>query len=363
MFKVQIQPKWTLHAADGQPLPARLIDLLLGIRGSGSLAATCRDLGLSYRYAWGLLQSSRALFGAPLLRASRGRGARLTALGERLVWADQRITARLAPTLDSLASEIEVELERALTAQAAPPRLHAAHGFAVETLRRFLDQADTPIDLKYRSPDEALAALRAGDCDLAGVHLPVGEFERDILAHYAGRIDPIGDRALHLATRRIGLIVAAGNPKRIRTLADLLREDVRFIHRQPGSGARLLLEHMLARQGHSIREVRGCGIDELTHAAVAAYVASGMADAGFGLETPARRYGLDFVPIASEHYFFLVRAQTLAAPGLADMLEILRSEAFRRELGLLPGYDADRCGTVQDLYAAFPSAASVFGVR
>ncbi|QQP96147.1 substrate-binding domain-containing protein [Lysobacter enzymogenes] len=361
MFKVQIQPKWTLHAADGRPLPPKLIELLLGVHATGSLAAACRELGLSYRYAWGLLQDSQALFDAPLLRMERGRGARLTALGERLVWAEQRIAARLAPTLDSLASEVEVELGRALSALAAPPRIHAAHGFAVETLRRFLDEADTEVDLKYRSPGDALDALRAGACDLAGVHLPIGEFERDILAHYADRIDPHGDRVLHLATRRIGLIVAPGNPKRIRALADLLRAEVRFIHRQPGSGARLLLERMLARQGHSIRAVRGCGIDELTHAAVAAYVASGMADAGFGLETPARRYGLEFVPVATEHYFFLARASTLDSPALAETLAILRSERFRSELGRLPGYDAGRCGEVQDLVEAFASARAVFG--
>ncbi|MFK3650495.1 substrate-binding domain-containing protein [Lysobacter enzymogenes] len=361
MFKVQIQPKWTLHAADGRPLPPKLIELLLGVHATGSLAAACRDLGLSYRYAWGLLQDSQALFDAPLLRMERGRGARLTALGERLVWAEQRIAARLAPTLDSLASEVEVELGRALSALAAPPRIHAAHGFAVETLRRFLDEADTEVDLKYRSPGDALDALRAGACDLAGVHLPIGEFERDILAHYADRIDPHGDRVLHLATRRIGLIVAPGNPKRIRALADLLRAEVRFIHRQPGSGARLLLERMLARQGHSIRAVRGCGIDELTHAAVAAYVASGMADAGFGLETPARRYGLEFVPVATEHYFFLARASTLDSPALAETLAILRSERFRSELGRLPGYDAGRCGEVQELAEAFASARGVFG--
>lgn len=360
MFKVLIQPKWTLRAADGRPLPPKLIELLLGVHTTGSLAAACRDADLSYRYAWGVLRSSQELFGAPLLRMTRGRGAKLTTLGERLVWAEQRIAARLAPTLDSLASEVEVELGRALSAQAAPPRLQAAHGFAVETLRRFLDDAGIAVDLKYRSPGEALAALRSGDCDLAGVHLPIGAFERDILAHYADRIDPRDDRVLHLATRRIGLIVAPGNPKRIGTLADLLREDVRFIHRQPGSGARLLLERMLAAQGHSIRQIRGCGIDELTHAAVAAYVASGMADAGFGLETPARRYGMEFVPIASEHYFFLLRARTLVAPGLHELLTILRSERFRHELGRLPGYDADRCGTVQEVEEAFASARAVF---
>ena len=204
------------------------------------------------------------------------------------------------------------------------------------------------------------AALRSGDCDLAGVHLPIGEFEQEILEHYAGRFDPVNDRILHLATRNIGLIVASGNPKRIEKLSDLLRPEVRFIHRQPGSGARLLLEHMLARQGHSIADVHGCGIDELTHAAVAAYVASGMADAGFGLETPARRYGLGFVPIVSEHYFFAVRSETLTSEASSGLLDILRSDRFRRELGLLPGYDADRCGTVETLFEAFPAAQEVF---
>lgn len=56
MFKVQIQPRWTLHAADGQPLPGKLIELLQGVHATGSLAAACRRAGLSYRYAWGLLQ-------------------------------------------------------------------------------------------------------------------------------------------------------------------------------------------------------------------------------------------------------------------------------------------------------------------
>lgn len=349
MFKVTIVPQWQVVAADGGQLPPRLIPLLVAVHETGSLAAACRQVGLSYRYAWGVLREARALFGVPLLRSERGRGARLTVLGERLVWADSRIAARLSPTLDSLATELEAEIERSTALDAAPLRLHASHGFGVETLRRAMAAAELPLDLKYRSPDDALAALRAGACDLAGVHLPLGELQDELLAHYRGQLDLSGDRVLNLARRRQGLIVAPGNPKRIHVPSDLLRDDVRFIHRQPGSGTRLLLEIMLARQRIALSSIHGCDVEELTHAAVAAYVASGLADAGFGLEPPARRYGLDFLPMVTERYFFIGTEAALASPQVEAMVALLRDDGFRRQLAELPGYDPSDCGTVQTL--------------
>ncbi|MGH8031432.1 MAG: substrate-binding domain-containing protein, partial [Luteimonas sp.] len=332
MYKVAIQPQWQLHAADGRRLPARLIELLRAVHATGSLAAASRAAGLSYRYAWGLLREARAMFGVPLLRSTRGRGAQLTALGERLVWADNRIAARLSPTLDSLATELETELARAMTLDAAPLRVHASHGFGVETLRRAMAAADQPLDLKYRSPDDALAALRAGACDMAGLHLPIGELEGELLQHYLAQLDIDRDRVVHLAMRRQGLIVAPGNPKRLQVLSDLLRDDVRFIHRQPGSGTRLLLECMLAHQHIALGSIHGCDVEELTHAAVAAYVASGLADAGFGLEPPARRYGLDFVPMVTERYFFICQHAALQAERVAALVELLRDATFQQQL-------------------------------
>lgn len=357
MYKVGIRPQWSVQTVDGRELPARLIELLVAVRASGSLAAASREIGLSYRYAWGLLRQAQALFGVPLLRSQRGRGALLTPLGERLVWADNRIAARLSPMLDSLATELEAELSRNLTCETTPLRLHASHGFGVEMLRKTLAAADQPLDLKYRSPDDALTALRAGACDLAGLHLPIGGLEGELLRHYLDRLDPLGDRVIHLAMRRQGLVVAPGNPKRLRVLSDLLRDDVRFIHRQPGSGTRLLLECMLAREGLPLSAIHGCDAEELTHAAVAAYVASGLADVGLALEPPARRYGLDFVPLITEHYFFLCQARSLDGHQLQPVLDLLRSDGFRHELGQLPGYDPSYCGTVQMLGDAFPSMA------
>ena len=130
MFKVAIDAHWHLRRADGTPLVPRLTALLVGIQRSGTLAAACRDAGLTYRYAWGLLRDGERAFGRSLVESQRGRGAKLTALGERLAWADQRIAARLAPLLDSLASEVEVEIERALSVVQPVLRLQASHGFA-----------------------------------------------------------------------------------------------------------------------------------------------------------------------------------------------------------------------------------------
>jgi len=353
MYTIKIQPQWELSNADGVQLPVHLVDLLAAVHRTGSLAAAARQHGMSYRYAWGQLKQAGELFGQPLLSMHRGQGARLTALAERLIWAANRINARLGPTLDSLATELETELSRALSERSAPLRIHASHGFGVETLRRCMAAADIPLELKYRSPDDALAALRAGHCDVAGLHLPVGEFAPVLLAHYQDRIQPQRDHVIHLAMRRQGLILAPGNPRRIRSLHDLERPDIRMIQRQPGSGTRLLLEAMLARYRIDPSRINTCDVEELTHAAVAAYVASGLADVGFGLEPPARRYGLDFLPLASEYYFFLCSEACFASARAHALMNVLQSDEFRAELNRLPGYDPRDCGKVKRFAQAF----------
>lgn len=355
MFKVAIDTHWQLRRADGTPLVPRLTALLVGIQRGGTLAAACRSAGLTYRYAWGLLREGERAFGRSLVESQRGRGAQLTALGERLAWADQRIAARLAPMLDSLASEVEAEIERALSQMQPVLRLQASHGFAVETVRQFLIDREIPIDLKYRTSDEVLGALIDRQCDLIGLHLPIGELEAAAAAHYAARIG--ADWSLiHLATRRQGLIVAAGNPKRIRGLDDLVRKGLRFVNRQPASGTRLLFDLVLQRTGINARAIEGYENAEYTHAAVAAYIGSGMADVGFGLEVPARRFGLGFVPLLTERYFFVCRDELLGEPVMQDFLAVLGNAELRAKIAKLPGYDPAQAGRIEPARDVFPTA-------
>jgi molybdate-binding protein len=308
---------------------------------------------LSYRHAWGQLRQAEAVFGHALIEASRGRGSRHSPLAEKLIWAQRRVGARLSPLLDSLASELEAEIERTLPRNPQALRLHASHGFAVAALLEQLAAQAVPVELRYRNSLEAVTALAHGDCDLAGFPVPIGEFAPPAVRRYRQWLRS-GDHCLiHLAVRTQGLFVAPGNPKGIRTLADLTRADVRFVNRLEGSGTRMLTELLLDRHGIARAHVRGWDSAEFTHAAVAAYIASGMADVGIGVQTAAQRFGLTFIPLLRERYFLALHTAAKAEPLMASVLALMSSPAYRSAVAALAGYEAGETGRVLSVPEAF----------
>jgi molybdate transport repressor ModE-like protein len=355
MFKVAIKPQWTIREGDREVLVPRLIGLLAAIAEHGNLSSACRSLEASYRYAWGLLRQGETHFGAALVTSGRGKEFKLTALGEKLVWADRRIAARLSPILASLASELEAEIEESRSAKPSVLHLHASHGFAVEALRDFMAREQVSIEFKYRASQEAVASLANGSCEVAGFPIPMGDFEERALEHYALWLRPGQIKVIHVATRRQGLMVAHGNPKKIYELQDLAQRDVRFINREKGSGTRLLIEMLLERARISPTRLNGFEDVEYTHAAVAAYIASGRADAGVGVETPARKFDLEFIPLETERYLLACRNESFELPQIQQLLRVLTSKAYKDAVNALPGYHATHSGTVMTVRQAFPS--------
>lgn len=353
MHEVTIKPQWTIRLPGGEPLAPRVVELLVQVRDHGSLSSACQAAGISYRHAWQVIRQGEAWFGQPLLQMERGKGSTLTALAEKLVWADRRVTARLSPLLDTLASELGAEISKLLTAGPSLLRMHASHGFAIQTLHGFLTAADVPNELKYCGSLEALVSLHNDGCDVAGFHVPLGEFEAPAVAHYRPWMNLAAQRVINVATRRQGLMVAPGNPKKIYEIKDLTRPGVKFINRQIGSGTRFLLDLVLQRDGIAPERIKGYEQCEYTHAAVAAFVASGMADAGYGVETPARQFKLEFIPNQMERYFLLCDERALDTPALQQVLNILRSDAFKAAVNQLPGYQAEQSGSVLELGEAF----------
>jgi molybdate transport repressor ModE-like protein len=358
MMRIQITPHWGVsHNAEDAVDTTALLALLAAIQESGAIAQAARSTGLSYRHAWGQVKRAEALFGYPLVDAGRGRGSTLTPLAEKLIWADRRIAARLSPMLSSLASELEHELERALPQIARAPvalRLHASHGFAVAGLIEQLAAAQIPVELRYRNSIESVAALARGECDLAGFHVPIGEFAAPAARRYRQWLRS-GDHSLvHLAVRSQGLFVAPGNPLKIRSLMDLKRADVRFVNRPEGSGTRMLSELMLAKQGIAPSEINGYATAEFTHAAVAAYIASGMADVGVGVQTAAQRFGLQFLPLLRERYYLAVPTTVLAQPLMKQALALMQSPRYRSSVASLVGYEAGETGRVLGVDEALP---------
>jgi len=358
MINIHIRPHWEISWKGERPLDtADLLGLLLAIQDTGSIAQAAKAVRLSYRYAWGLLRSAEELFGQELLHTGRGRGTALTPLAQKLVWADRRIAARLSPTLQSLASELEVELARVTGVALRPLRLDASHGFAVAALLGCIDRDALPLDSRYRTSTDAVAALARRECDLAGFHVPRGRFQAQTASWYRRWLDPGAHCLVRVAGRQQGLITARGNPLGLHLLSDLARPGVRFVNRQVGSGTRMLLEMMLAADGPPPESIQGFNSAEFTHSAVAAYIASGMADAGVGMRAAAAQFKLDFVPLVDETYYFALRRDALDEPAMHQLLELMRTPHYLALVAALPGYDARGTGEIVEIEEAFASQA------
>lgn len=364
MPQIEIRPSWVFTDETGRHVDHQLFALLDAIHENGKITLAAEQVGLSYRHAWNSLAKWAGFFGSELVIKEKGKGARLSALGEKLLWAQARARARLSPQLENLASELNLEIERALAPAHPTLRLHASHGYAVAELPELIrTDGRIGLDLQYLPATDALAALARGACDLAGFHVPEGGLGARALDLYGQWLDARQHRLVYLVRRQQGLFVKPGNPKGISSLQDLQRTGVRFINRQRGSGTRLLLDTMLEQAGVDVRSIDGYQNEEFTHAAVAAYVASGMADVGMGVEPPAREFKLEFLPIAAERYFLVGREPALSLPAVQVLLDLLRGPHFRARVARLPGYSSERAGEVALILDAFPWLARTPGSR
>jgi len=354
-FKARLSSEWVLEKPSGTVLPlSEVLRVLAAVDATGNISGASRACGMSYRHAWGLLRHAEKEFEMALIETSRRQGTKLTNFGQHLIWANRRLDARLMPTLESMASELQEELERLYPESQPRLRLHASHGFAVEGLMQLANGMDmSPLELRYRTAIEALASLDRGECDLAGFQVPVGEFELPILKRYGEWLDPTRHRLINLAVRNTGMFVKRDNPKHITSVADLVNQDVRFVNRQIGSSTRFLVGLMLEQLNIDTSRVQGFDTSEFTHMAIAAHIASGMADVGIGVETAAWRCGLAFIPLAKERYFFAVHRDNLDTPHMRRLLDLMNGVEYQGYVSQLVGYDATLMGRVETLEEAF----------
>ncbi|HEY6133524.1 MAG TPA: substrate-binding domain-containing protein [Rubrivivax sp.] len=338
-----------------------LFVLLSGLHEHGSIQQAARARGSSYRHLWGALKHWEGVMGEPLVTWAQGQPARLTPFAERLLWAEKRARARLTPHIEALRAELERVLADALDGTQQVLSVLASHDLALPLLRERASAGHRlHIELKFAGSMDALRALAEGRCLVAGFHVPMLARADNVFARQLKPLLKPGKHKLIGCTRRMqGLMVAPGNPLRLHGLNDLAnpaRTGLRFVNRQPGSGTRLLTEHLLAEAGLSPQAIAGfdSSTAEDSHLAVAAAVASGVADAGIGIEAAARRYGVGFVPLVEEAYFLVCLHDTLEHPAVQLLREVLQGPAWRETLASLPGYAADRSGEVLSLTRALP---------
>jgi putative molybdopterin biosynthesis protein len=136
-----------------------------------------------------------------------------------------------------------------------------------------------------------------------------------------------------------GLMVRREHAALIRTFSDVVRHRLRFVNRQPGSGTRMLVDHLLHEHSIDPGALFGeFGHTEETHVAVALCVASGTADAGVGIEAAALEFGLHFAPLVEENYFLACLKDNLAHAAVQRLCAVLAGAGWAEILAALPGY-------------------------
>lgn len=323
-------------------LDPRLLPMLRRIAAGGTLADAAEAAGIAYRSAWGLFDDAERTLRAPLVLLSRGRGARISPLGHALLERDREAQAWLERRRDAFAVALPAASENA---HPGTLRVVASHDLALAELREAW-HADGIADVQFKGSLDSLADYARGDADLAGFHVA-----RDAAlsgARVRLPLDPGRDAAIPFIVRTQGLLLPKGNPRRVRSLADVAAKGLRFVNRQQGSGTRAIVDALLARDGVPASRVIGYANEEFTHAAVAATVASGGADAGVGVEAAAARQGLAFVPLLEERYLFACRRDRLRSPAVRAFRRELASARTRRVVASLPGYaiDVTRTGSI-----------------
>ena len=203
---------------------------------------------------------------------------------------------------------------------------------ALSLLAQHARQAGIDVILANANSAQSLEWLRAGRIDIAGSHLN----------------DPISSgRALSVVTFALweeGFVVRRGNPKSIRAIADLANPAVLFINREKGSGSRRLFDSLAAAAGLAPSRVKGSDTTAPGHLAAAWAVAAGQADCCIAANSAARRFGLDFIPIAGERFELVLHKRDLTRKPVQAVLDVLNRARFRRQLETIAGYDVSHAG-------------------
>lgn len=285
-------------------------------------------LTLKEAAAW-LRLSERALYDL-----ARGRQVPAALLGGKWVFPRARLERWLAARADGADAP-----HRA----APPPVLAGSHDPLLDWAVR---QSGCGMALRAGGSLEGLEVLAQGQAVAAAVHLldpDSGAWNAPAVREVLG---PGGHVGITWAWREQGLLVAAGNPLGLAGVADLVRPGLRVVGRQNRAGSHVLLVHLLNEAGLRLDAVAFLAEPALAEDEVAAAVAEGRAEAGFGIRAEAQARGLTFVPLVRERFDLVMARRDFFDPPLQALLAFARGAAFAARAGRMGGYDIAETGRV-----------------
>src|SRR5271169_2017501 len=260
--------------------------------------------------------------------------------------------------IDALAAALDADTEKEVTligdeARAPDLVIMGSHDIALDVVVGALAARGFHARTIAVGSQGGVSAASRGECDIAPVHLvdpATGIYNKHLLApglalvpgwrRMQGFVFRPGDARFEDRTAAVALKAALEEPA------------VLMVNRNVGSGTRVLVDGLLRGA-----KPAGYANQPRSHNAVAAAIAQHRADWGVAIEPVARMYGLSFLPIAPEHYDFLLVEARRERPAVQAFLEVLRDEATRARISAL-GMEPAGLSGVRPTAASPPAQAA-----
>ena len=354
MHNIKIQYSWTK-----EPTPAlektHLVTILKSIRECGSINAAAKDVGFSYRHVWGEVKNWEIELGKELVTWGKGQPASLTEFGERVLWNELELMAKISPYIDSIQSMCQQSLANAINPKLKTLSVVASHDPSITELQKQISKKKIQLNLRFGSNVDALMALNDGDCLVAGFRTltrtnrkgPTSESLRNLL-------NPGIHKVMGFVSRSVGLLIAKNNPLGIHQLSDLTNPKIRLSRPPSNSALRTVIKELLSQSNLSLDDLNFTSGIEATDSTSAVSVASGKSDVGFGLKFFADEFDLDFVPIAEESYRLVCLKESINSNEIIELRDFLRSSIWADSVKQISDHVADCSGNVLSLKTIYP---------
>lgn len=234
--------------------------------------------------------------------------------------------------------DVEITLLKPLDEISTALIVTGSHDPMIDEIKNIMKKRGYPFTLSSSHVGSmgAINAVKGGGAHLGGIHL-LDTSDGKYNESYVKKYFPDSSARLHKGVGRIqGLMVKKGNPLGIKDFSDVAR--CVYVNRQLGSGTRILCDYLIDKYGMDKTKLEGYRNEEFTHTAVAALVASGNADCGLGIYSAAKMYDLDFIPVSTEEYDFLINTKAENSEAVKAFFEILESDELKQRLEQMGGY-------------------------
>ena len=250
-----------------------------------------------------------------------------------------KVTGKLLFPRDAIMAWLNENTEYGGITDRRTDRPHVVAGSHDPLLEWALRQSGCGLATWFDGSADGVARMKRGEALAAGIHFDGhGNADRIRLELPSAPLVLI-----EWAKRSQGLVVADGSP--IRGLKDLPGKIV--VQRQPGAGSQTLFEKLISENGLSMSDLSAVSETARSETDVAQAVASGRVEAGFGIETVARQFGLGFIPLTTERFDLMIWRRDYFYDAFQKLMAVTRTDIFRERAAELGGYDVSDTGRVR----------------